>query len=67
MENPIFTKRKMYDLKTLLKSEYKLNLDEIDNNIIYVQINVPVESLYEDGIWDIRIELPKEYPYKSIC
>lgn len=65
MENPIFTRRKMYDLKSLLKSDYKINLDEVDNNIIYVQINGPPDSIYNDGVWDIRIELPKEYPYKS--
>ena len=65
MENPIYTRRKLYDLKTLLNSNYKINLDEVDNNIFYVQINGPAESMYKDGLWDIRIELPKEYPYKS--
>ena len=65
MENPIFTRRKMYDLQCLLKSDYKINLDEDDNNIIYVQINGPIDSIYKNGVWDIRIELPKEYPYKS--
>lgn len=65
MENPIFKRRKMYDLKSLQNSGYKLNLDEINNNIFFVQINGPNDSLYKNGVWDIRIELPLEYPYKS--
>ena len=65
MSNSIFSKRKNHDINVLKESNFKLNLDDIDYNIIIVQFLGPKESLYKNGIWDIRIELPKEYPYKS--
>ena len=65
MNNSIFLKRKNHDINVLKESNFKINLDDIDNNIIIVQFNGPKDSLYKDGIWDIRIELPIEYPYKS--
>ena len=41
------------------------NTVEVNNNVIKFQLKGPKDSYYEDGIWNIRIELSKEYPYKS--
>ena len=65
MENPIFKKRKEHDLNILIESKYKVNIENTDKNIFYVRLEGPSDSLYKGGLWDIRIELPLEYPYKS--
>ena len=65
MENPIFKKRKQHDLNILIESKYKVNTENTDKNIFYVRLDGPSDSLYKGGLWDIIIELPLEYPYKS--
>lgn len=36
-----------------------------NNNVITFELNGPKDSYYENGNWKIRVELSKEYPYKS--
>jgi len=36
-----------------------------DNTVIVVDLPGPKDSQYAKGVWKIRIEIPKEYPYKS--
>lgn len=38
---------------------------EVNDKIITLKIKGPNDSLYQDVYWKIRIELSKEYPYKS--
>lgn len=38
---------------------------DVSNNVIIFELNGPKDSYYENGKWKIRVELSKEYPYKS--
>ena len=55
-------KRINKDILNLSKSAPDL---EVDGRIIKLTIKGPKDSLYENGVWKIRIEISKEYPYKS--
>ena len=57
-------RRKILDLNELIK---KKKLDLVDNNIskfTYI-IEGPKDTLYENYKWEILIELPDKYPFKS--
>ena len=56
-------KRIAEDIKNLKKSCEQLYID--DNNVIFFILNGPKDTCYENGKWKIRIEMSKEYPYKS--
>jgi|UniRef100_A0A6C0LXW9 ubiquitin-conjugating enzyme E2 H len=51
------------DIKNLKKTCEELYID--DNNVIYFILNGPKDTCYENGKWKVRIEMSKEYPYKS--
>ena len=55
-------KRILEDIKNIHKIAPNV---EVYDNIIFFNIKGPKDSLYENGVWKIRVELPKEYPYKS--
>jgi len=55
-------KRILEDIKNIQKIAPNV---EVYDNIIFFNIKGPKDSLYEKGVWKIRVELPKEYPYKS--
>jgi ubiquitin-conjugating enzyme E2 H len=48
-----------------MMSDYKVEMVNDGMNEFYVEFHGPRESLYQDGIWKIRVELPEAYPYKS--
>ena len=37
----------------------------VEENLITFTLNGPKDSYYENGEWKVRIQLSKEYPYKS--
>ena len=37
----------------------------VDGNLITFTLDGPKDSYYENGEWKVRIQLSKEYPYKS--
>ena len=55
-------RRREIDTNNLKKIAKNL---EINGDVITFDINGPKDSIYESGCWKIRMEIPKEYPYKS--
>ena len=37
----------------------------VEENVITFTLDGPKDSYYENGEWKVRIQLSKEYPYKS--
>lgn len=59
-------KRINKDIADLKNIAISMSVDYDNTNIIiYTEFKGPDESIYNGGIWKIRIELPQEYPYKS--
>ena len=59
-------KRANKDIKDLQNVADYTNVDNTNGHIIIkTKIKGPIESIYQNGEWELRIELPKEYPYKS--
>ena len=56
--------RRMKDLRELTKNGFLVEEDGIKNTYI-VRLEGPKDTLYEDGIWFLRIYIPDTYPFKS--
>ena len=52
-------------LKDIAVMQKKVSTFEIIEESMYFILDGPKDSLYENGKWKIRINIPKEYPYKS--
>ncbi|KAF3437067.1 hypothetical protein FNV43_RR19820 [Rhamnella rubrinervis] len=48
-----------------MMSDYSVETINDGLNEFNVEFHGPKESLYEGGVWKIRVELPDAYPYKS--
>nr|XP_010935784.1 ubiquitin-conjugating enzyme E2 5 isoform X1 [Elaeis guineensis] len=59
------SKRREMDLMKLMMSDYKVEMINDGMQEFYVVFHGPKESLYQAGVWRIRVELPDAYPYKS--
>jgi ubiquitin-conjugating enzyme E2 H len=59
------SKRREMDVMKLMMSDYKVEMVNDGMSEFYVEFHGPRESLYQNGIWKIRVELPEAYPYKS--
>ncbi|PKA48452.1 Ubiquitin-conjugating enzyme E2 5 [Apostasia shenzhenica] len=59
------SKRREMDFMKLLMSDYKVETINDGMQEFYVEFNGPKESLYQGGVWKVRVELPDAYPYKS--
>ncbi|KAJ6426569.1 hypothetical protein OIU84_022215 [Salix udensis] len=59
------SKRREMDLMKLMMSDYKVEMINDGMQEFYVEFNGPKESLYQGGVWKIRVALPDAYPYKS--
>ncbi|KAK4358521.1 hypothetical protein RND71_020750 [Anisodus tanguticus] len=59
------SKRRDMDVMKLMMSDY--TVETINDGIteFNVEFHGPKESLYEGGVWKIRVELPDAYLYKS--
>ncbi|XP_048615693.1 ubiquitin-conjugating enzyme E2 4-like [Brassica napus] len=53
------------DMMKLMMSDYKVETINDGMQEFFVEFNGPKDSLYEGGVWKIRVELPDAYPYKS--
>lgn len=53
------------DVMKLMMSDYTVETINDGLNEFNVEFHGPKESLYEGGVWKIRVELPDAYPYKS--
>ncbi|KAH8513408.1 hypothetical protein H0E87_006612 [Populus deltoides] len=58
------SKRREMDLMKLMMSDYKVEMINDGMQEFHVEFNGPKESLYQGGVWKIRVELPDAYPYK---
>ncbi|XP_050224118.1 ubiquitin-conjugating enzyme E2 4-like isoform X2 [Mercurialis annua] len=59
------SKRREMDVMKLMMSDYNVETINDGLNEFNVEFHGPKESVYEGGIWKIRVELPDAYPYKS--
>ncbi|XP_027919809.1 ubiquitin-conjugating enzyme E2 5-like isoform X3 [Vigna unguiculata] len=59
------SKRRDMDLMKLMMSDYKVEMINDDMQEFFVEFHGPKESLYEVGVWKVKVELPDAYPYKS--
>ncbi|KAL5064679.1 hypothetical protein RYX36_026416 [Vicia faba] len=59
------SKRREMDVMKLMMSDYTVETINDGLTEFNVEFNGPKESLYEGGVWKIRVELPDAYPYKS--
>ncbi|XP_062170727.1 ubiquitin-conjugating enzyme E2 4-like [Alnus glutinosa] len=59
------SKRREMDVMKLMMSDYTVETINDGLNEFNVEFHGPKESLYEGGVWKIRVELPDAYPYKS--
>ncbi|KAL5813929.1 hypothetical protein ACOSQ3_024703 [Xanthoceras sorbifolium] len=59
------SKRRDMDVMKLMMSDYNVETINDGLNEFNVEFHGPKESLYEGGVWKIRVELPDAYPYKS--
>ena len=58
-------KRRQRDINKLIQSKYVVDLEKEAPQYIIVDFHGPADTLYEGGIWKLRIHLPESYPYKS--
>lgn len=49
----------------LMMSDYKVETINDGMQEFYVEFHGPNDSLYQGGVWKVRVELPDAYPYKS--
>ncbi|RWW14609.1 hypothetical protein GW17_00021607 [Ensete ventricosum] len=59
------SKRREMDLMKLMMSDYKVEMLNDGMQEFFVDFHGPNESLYQGGVWRVRVELPDAYPYKS--
>ncbi|XP_020586757.1 ubiquitin-conjugating enzyme E2-23 kDa-like [Phalaenopsis equestris] len=59
------SKRREMDLMKLMMSDYKVEMVNDGMQEFLVDFHGPKDSLYQGGVWTIRVELPDAYPYKS--
>ncbi|BAT76116.1 Ubiquitin-conjugating enzyme [Vigna angularis] len=59
------SKRREMDVMKLMMSDYAVETINDGLSEFNVEFHGPKESLYEGGVWKIRVELPDAYPYKS--
>lgn len=59
------SKRRDMDVMKLMMSDYTVEPINDGINEFNVEFQGPKQSLYEGGVWKVRVELPDAYPYKS--
>ncbi|GLJ55766.1 hypothetical protein SUGI_1197490 [Cryptomeria japonica] len=57
--------RRDMDVMKLMMSGYKVELVNDSLAELYVELKGPPNSPYDGGIWQVHIEIPEAYPYKS--
>lgn len=61
----ISTLRKEKDVAKLLMSDYQVTQQSNNPYDFKVRFPGPPNTLYEGGSWEIHVQLPDQYPYKS--
>jgi len=64
MSSPSPGKRRMD--KDVIKLEQKYKVTFLGGlNKFFVKFKGPKDSVYEGGVWNVRVEIPDRYPFKS--
>lgn len=50
----------------LFMKDFEVSLVNDNMQEFFVNFAGPKDSLYEGGLWKIHVQLPDEYPYRSI-
>lgn len=58
-------KRKERDIAKLVQKNYKVERDPSNPDHFSVAFEGPADTPYEGGLWQLRVFLPDNYPYKS--
>ncbi|XP_068647919.1 ubiquitin-conjugating enzyme E2-23 kDa-like isoform X1 [Aristolochia californica] len=58
-------KRRDMDVMKLMMNDYAVEPVNDGINEFNVEFHGPKESVYEGGVWKVRVKLPDAYPYKS--
>ncbi|OIR58276.1 MAG: ubiquitin-conjugating enzyme E2 [Amphiamblys sp. WSBS2006] len=58
-------KRAETDVMRLAKTEHKVSFLNNKTDEFLVVFCGPKDSVFENGIWDVQVSLPPEYPYRS--
>ncbi|KAJ3435802.1 ubiquitin-conjugating enzyme e2 h [Anaeramoeba flamelloides] len=58
-------KRLQIDVMQLFQSNYEVKTDKGSLSEFSVKFFGPENSPYEEGVWDVLVQVPDEYPYKS--
>eukprot|EP01001_Neometanema_parovale_P009415 NODE_5657_length_922_cov_97.301627_g5434_i0.p1 GENE.NODE_5657_length_922_cov_97.301627_g5434_i0~~NODE_5657_length_922_cov_97.301627_g5434_i0.p1 ORF type:complete len:205 (+),score=21.65 NODE_5657_length_922_cov_97.301627_g5434_i0:81-695(+) len=61
------TKRREMDLMKLMISDYEVTTQGDSACEFWVKFHGPKDTPYEGGVWQVHVELPDSYPYKSPC
>ncbi|KAI0513719.1 hypothetical protein KFK09_009749 [Dendrobium nobile] len=59
------SKRREMDLMKLMMSDYRVEMVNDGMQEFFVDFHGPKDSLYQGGVWRIKVGLPDAYPYKS--
>lgn len=59
------SKRTQTDLVRLMMTDFKVETIEDSTTKFHVEFKGPQDSLYQGGVWMVRVELPSDYPFKS--
>ncbi|XP_058752132.1 ubiquitin-conjugating enzyme E2 4-like [Vicia villosa] len=59
------SKRRDMDVMKLMMTDYKVETINDGMQEFFVEFHGPKDSIYQEGVWKIRVELPDGYPYKS--
>jgi ubiquitin-conjugating enzyme E2 H len=60
------SKRRDQDILKLMMSSYNVQMTTEDGRVQFlVEFKGPVSTPYENGVWNVRVELPPEYPFRS--
>mmetsp|Transcript_26077 Transcript_26077/g.44476 ORF Transcript_26077/g.44476 Transcript_26077/m.44476 type:complete len:181 (-) Transcript_26077:72-614(-) len=57
-------RRRELDVWKLMTHDYTVDMGD-DGGAFTVLFKGPKDTYYEGGIWNVRVELPQGYPYKS--
>lgn len=57
-------KRRDMDIMKLMMSDYVVDMEGNGSEFV-VEFHGPKDSLYEGGLWQVHVTLPRDYPYHS--
>ncbi|XP_020246597.1 ubiquitin-conjugating enzyme E2 4-like isoform X3 [Asparagus officinalis] len=57
--------RRQREIMDLMMKDFKVELVNDSVKEFFVELHGPEDSLYQGGVWRVRVELPDDYPVKS--